>query len=283
MKSRRLFKDKKSLIISIVVFLVVAIGVTAICIILHNNKLYTDANNEQAKADDMRDMLVYGKQDGVIVINPPDKNNMDSESEDSNMIERVNFDRLSKFDKVVSDDVFGWIYVPGTTIDYIVMQGTRQDSYKYLWRNPDGFKSKTGSLFVRYMADDDVKDAHTVIYGHRLKDHSLYFGALFEYKDPRYACDHNYAYLYKKDSVIKYELCSIHQGMDKDAVYFYPYELGSEEYEWMVDSIEDTMTFHLKDFDKRKEMLVLSTCSGARTGQPYRMYLVFEKMEEKAY
>ena len=241
-----------------------------------------DANNEQAKADDMRDMLVYGKQDGTIVINPPGEKKTDSETEDTNMVERVNFDRLSKFDKVVPDDVFGWIYVPGTTIDYIVMKGTSQDSYKYLWRNPDGLKSKTGSLFVRYMTDDD-NDAHTVIYGHRLKDHSLYFGALFEYKDPHYACDHNYAYLYKKDSVIKYELCSVHQGMDKDAVYFYPYELGSEEYEWMIDSIEDTMTFHLRDFDKSKEMLVLSTCSCARTGQPYRMYLVFEKIEEKEY
>ena len=199
---------------------------------------------------------------------------------DNNMYDRIDF---SKMKNVSGENVYGWLYVPGTNIDYVVMMGEQNDPYKYLWKDPNGNDSNTGSLFVRYTAPNEDRDDHVIVYGHRLKDHNLYFGGLLNYHDLGYAKSHNTAYLYTKNKAYKYTLCSVHDGVENDPIYYYPYQKGTPEYEWMLSECRNSETHHIKDFNTSKDMLVLSTCSGSRSGQPQRLYLIFEKSEETAY
>ena len=70
-------------------------------------------------------------------------------------------------------DAIGWIKVPGTRIDYIIMQG--EDNNQYLKTTPDGIYNKHGSIFADYRTNEVYYDnRHIVLYGHNMSDGSMF-------------------------------------------------------------------------------------------------------------
>lgn len=195
---------------------------------------------------------------------------------DELLYERVDFENL---ENVILEEVDGWLFIPGTNVDYVVMHGNEEEPYKYLWKDPHGNKSSTGSLFIKYEADAEEKDDHRLIYGHRLKDHSLYFGALLNYRDEAYAREHAVAYYYGRNRVTRYNLYSVNEGLETDAVYLYPYTISTPDYQWLIDDINKYTTIKVSEteYNPARRMMVLSTCSGDMGGMPNRLYLVFEE------
>ena len=79
----------------------------------------------------------------------------------------------------MNQDTVGWLTVPGTAIDYPVMQ-TPQEADYYLKRNFYKEKSSHGCIYV-YEACDAIKPSDNLtIYGHNMKDGSM-FAPLKEY------------------------------------------------------------------------------------------------------
>lgn len=193
---------------------------------------------------------------------------------DSNLCERIDFDKLSGL--IEGEDIAGWLYLPGTQIDYVVMKGTEEEPSKYLWKDPYGDKSSTGSLFM--YGDLSDEDDHRVIYGHRLKDHDLYFGPLLAFRDADYAKDKQFLYFYDKNKVTRYRLFSVNEGQYDDMVYYYPYLRYEDDYQALIDNITDTASYTMEaEFNPGDRMLVLSTCRGNGGGRPERLYLVFRE------
>ncbi|MDY0410504.1 class B sortase [Virgibacillus soli] len=70
-------------------------------------------------------------------------------------------------------DVVGWITIEGTQVDYPILQAPNNETY--LTRNYYGKESRAGSIFLDYRNDvDTANDQNTVIYGHRMKDGSMF-------------------------------------------------------------------------------------------------------------
>ena len=63
-------------------------------------------------------------------------------------------------------DVIGWISIPGTVIDYPIVQTDNNDYY--LDHSITGTYLKSGSIFVDYRNESDWSDKNTIIYGHNL-------------------------------------------------------------------------------------------------------------------
>lgn len=187
------------------------------------------------------------------------------------MRERIDFGKLH--DLIASDDVWGWIVMPDTPIDYIVMQGDEEDQSRYLWKDAYGDDSRTGSLYVH--ADSSGVDDHTVIYGHRLKDHDLYFGPLLNFRDGSFADSHKDVYTYDRGRVTHWELAYACEGQYDDAVYYYPYTRNTDEWDALASELSDKSFWRGTDFHEDDHMLVLSTCSGPGAGRPERLYLVY--------
>ena len=182
-----------------------------------------------------------------------------------------------------SEDIAGWLYVPGTHIDYIVMRGTADNDLKYLWQDPYGHASKTGSLFIRY-GGDDGSDDHMVIYGHRLKNHKLYFGELLDYRNEAFAREHDKAYFYTKDgTVTEYYLRTVNEGLETDMIYSYPFKVNTSGYDMLIEDLGKTQVHCIEEIDNDREMLVLSTCSGDHSNMPDRLYLIFQKERVEQY
>lgn len=80
-------------------------------------------------------------------------------------------------------DLAGWLSIEGMKIDYPVMQ-CEDDEY-YLHRDFYGNEDKYGCLYVRERADVNTPGTNFVIYGHNMRDGSM-FGDLDLYKDEEF-------------------------------------------------------------------------------------------------
>ena len=74
--------------------------------------------------------------------------------------------------KKVNPDVQGWLYQKGTVINYPVVQGTDNDTY--LQTRFDKQWSGGGTLFVDCRMEKDFKGFNSIIYGHHMKDGSMF-------------------------------------------------------------------------------------------------------------
>lgn len=71
--------------------------------------------------------------------------------------------------KEENSDVYAWIYVPGTNVDYPVLQHPTDDAY-YLEHNMDGSKGLPGCIYSESVNTKDFTDPNTVLYGHNMKN-----------------------------------------------------------------------------------------------------------------
>lgn len=100
----------------------------------------------------------------------------------------VDFERLQEENK----DIIAWLYCPDTEINYPVVQS--KDNEYYLRRLLDGTWNIAGTLFMDYRNAADCSDLHTIIYGHNMKNNTM-FGSLPKYSKQEYYEEHSVLYL----------------------------------------------------------------------------------------
>lgn len=101
-------------------------------------------------------------------------------------------------------DVYAWIRIPGTKVDYPIVQREGDNGY-YLNHTIDGKKKTEGSIYTEDYNGKDFEDANTIIYGHNMKNGSM-FKTLHKYKDKQFLLDNSELYIYQKDRVLKYKI-----------------------------------------------------------------------------
>ena len=94
-------------------------------------------------------------------------------------------------------DVYAWIRIPGTKIDYPVVQGD-EDGY-YLSHDIDKESNIYGAIYTEKVNGKDFSSPNTVLYGHHMKDGSMFQG-LHRFQEESYLKEHNQVYLYLPDN-----------------------------------------------------------------------------------
>lgn len=74
--------------------------------------------------------------------------------------------------KSVNSDVVAWVYMPGTRINYPVVQG--KDNEEYLWTDFNLQSSRNGSVFLDSANNAAFTDMNNVLYGHHMNDGSMF-------------------------------------------------------------------------------------------------------------
>lgn len=90
--------------------------------------------------------------------------------------EEIGFDQL----RAINPDVFGWITVFGTHIDYPLLQG--EDNQKYVYTNARGEPAMSGAIFLDFRNDQNLTDFNNIIYGHDMTRNAM-FGELARFED----------------------------------------------------------------------------------------------------
>lgn len=160
-------------------------------------------------------------------------------------------------------DIIGWLSLPDTAINYPVTQ-TDNNEY-YLHHLYDGTYNKVGCLFADYENQADFSDRNTIIYGHNMRDGSM-FAALNEYGGQGYYDGHPQMYLVTPDGGYVMEVFSAFEAK--------PAESGSDTSPWRLNWKDDgAYTTWLSEMAGRSvietdvtvtssdKVLTLSTCT----------------------
>jgi len=104
----------------------------------------------------------------------------------------IDFDGL----RALNPEIIAWITVDGTDIDYPVVKGADNDFY--LTHSATGQGNKAGAIFLDHGNASDFSDQNTIIYGHNMKDGSMFAG-LHKYEQQAFLDSHPYVRIYTPD------------------------------------------------------------------------------------
>ncbi len=171
----------------------------------------------------------------------------------------VDFDKLME----INSDTIGWIrfYPEPKIINYPVVQGTDND--RYLHKTFSASDNTLGAIFVDVNCSKDFSDKNTIIYGHRMKDGSM-FRKLIDYEEKSFWEENPYFYIYTPDGKeITYKIYSA--GVVKSTSNNYKLSFGSdEEFMSFVDYTKSTSNYDTGvEVKEDSQIVTLSTCTAA--------------------
>ena len=265
---------------TIICFIVIALLFIAalICGIIYFKymKPYYDA---QEMYVNIKEQVVLELPTEPAIVEPDDDTEPDTELQSRDDVSPIDFVALSNMS---NGEVFGWLNVPGTVIDYPVMQEQTVGEYQYLWTGIDGRWNGCGSLFVPAKVGN-VKDAHTLIFGHQMATKTMFGSLRANFYSYDAAMNNPTAYLYKKDHAERYDIALAATVDMHDDVYQTPYTRNSKDYADMIAHLRDIANYTTNvRLDESRELLVLSTCR-AEVSDSARFIAVFVKTTEWHY
>lgn len=154
-------------------------------------------------------------------------------------------------------DVVGWLYCEDTPINLPLVQGENNDYY--LHRMLDGNWNSAGTLFLDYRNAGDFSDGNTVIYGHNMKDKSM-FAVLPNYQQQSFYDEHPVMWLLTPETYYKMELVA--GFVTSAASRLYSFGLPEEEQFQLVEEYLGRSGFQpAVSVEPGDRFVTLSTCS----------------------
>lgn len=170
----------------------------------------------------------------------------------------VDFDKL----KSVNEDVVGWIYVDALPdISYPIVKG--KDNQTYLHQTYEKNYNFAGTIFVDYENSGDFSDCNTLVYGHNMKNGSM-FGHLKKFRedDKLYKQD-KYFWILTPERNYRYEIITAYTtGVNSDTYTLF--KGPGEEFEKYLETIKAYSEIQTDDTDLtiKDRIVTLSTCTG---------------------
>lgn len=170
----------------------------------------------------------------------------------------VDFDKL----KSVNEDVVGWIYVDALPdISYPIVKG--KDNQTYLHQTYEKNYNFAGTIFVDYENSGDFSDCNTLVYGHNMKNGSM-FGHLKKFRedDKLYKQD-KYFWILTPERNYRYEIITAYTtGVNSDTYTLF--KGPGEEFEKYLETIKGYSEIQTDDTDLtiKDKIVTLSTCTG---------------------
>lgn len=171
-------------------------------------------------------------------------------------------------------DVWGWIDVPGTDVDYVVVQGETNNDY--LYTDYDGKYTRYGSVFADYRNSGTILDnRNTILYGHNMNTANIMFAPLLKFvTDEKAFRNQTISIIMPDKQLYTYELFSVY---DTYAWYNYiqtDFE-SDEEFLDFCERCREKSIFKKKiEFTKDSKLLTLSTCTVRHDGMRWAFHAV---------
>lgn len=171
----------------------------------------------------------------------------------------ISFEQL----KEINADIYAWIYIPDTKVDYPVLQSADNDEY-YLMHNLDGSYGYPGCIFSQMLNERDFRDNNTILYGHNMKDGTM-FRTLHYYQNEEFFYNNPYIYIYTENGVLVYQIFAAYNAGDEHILNTYDLitETGYASY---IEKIELNARLggYIRDdilLSTDRRMITLSTCT----------------------
>lgn len=164
----------------------------------------------------------------------------------------------------INEDVIGWIYMEDTVVNYPILQGT--NNFYYLDKTYYKKYLASGSIYLDSSNDRNFSDAHSIIYGHNMKNHTM-FGDMDFFLKEEYLKEHPYVDIILIDGTwLRYEICSMYRAHVDDGTFLAPLNKASNFQPFMelITSKNvhgDSKQLELPEVHAGDKVLTLSTCT----------------------
>jgi len=155
-------------------------------------------------------------------------------------------------------DIVAYIYIEGTNINNVVLQG--QDNGFYLYRDMFRNPNVNGALFMDYRNTPNFDDPNTVIYGHNMRNGTM-FHDLRYFTSQEFAEQHSHINVITDDRVLIYEIFSVFTTR-VDFDYIQVHFDSQDEFADLLNEIHRRRFFNMAATATAEDnILVLSTCT----------------------
>ena len=187
------------------------------------------------------------------------------------LLEHIEFDPNAMLPELreiyaLNPDLIGWIVIPGTVVDYPVVQ--TENSEFYLEHDFYGNANINGQIILDPLCDPYTPSYNLIISGHHMKNGSM-FGDLPDYRTQSYWEQHKFlefdSLMFRKQYVIFAAFYSADYDEDEEGFRYNAdirYALEAEK--WLAEIRENQLYDTEIDVEFGDEFLTLTTCNRAR-------------------
>lgn len=173
----------------------------------------------------------------------------------------IDFEQL----QAVNPEIYAWIRIPDTNVDYPIAQHEGEDQSYYLYYTVYGEKETAASIYTESINSRDFSNPNTVIYGHNMKNGSM-FHDLRYYADQDYFDEHSVIYIYLPDRILTYEVAASYEYDDRHLLYAFDFS-DKEVFAEYLDNVMHPRSMYARvnenvELTAEDRIITLSTCVG---------------------
>lgn len=172
---------------------------------------------------------------------------------------QVDFKGLQK----LNPDVYAWITIPGTCVDYPILQSA-EDNF-YLRKDIYGVDGLYGSIYSNGSVNStDFTDFNTILYGHNREDNVM-FASLHRFDEKDFFEKTDRIFVYTPSETLEYRIyaCVKHNDYYLPFLYDFSTNAGRMQYISMLQNLEESPVNHLREgmeVGVEDKLITLSTC-----------------------
>ena len=241
--------SKKGVVISIVVFVLVL----ALCV---GGYFGYNAYNDWRMAEEAKAAAQLAAQE-VATVEAEEK----GEPVQDTVENPIDFATLQE----ENPDIYAWITIPGTNVDYPILQSTLDDNY-YLRRDETGNYAEFGALFTQSCNALDFSDPVTVVYGHYATEDG-YFATLHYFENEEFFDSYQTMYVYTPTHCYTYQVIAAYQYDDRHIMNSYDFSRESVRLSYFESVLNpESVLSNVREgveLNADSKILQLSTCMSA--------------------
>ena len=185
--------------------------------------------------------------------------------EESEVVEEEKADLPIDFEGLweINPEIYAWIRVPDTNIDYPVLQHLEDNQSYYLTRDIYGNSNQAGSIYTEYYNSRDFQEPNTVLYGHNMKNGSMFHNVRY-FADREYFDEHEELYIYLPDKIMKYQIIACYEYDDRHLLGSFDFH-DEEVYAQYLEEIMNPRSMYAMiregvELTTEDKLVTLSTC-----------------------
>lgn len=165
--------------------------------------------------------------------------------------------------QAINPEIYAWIEVPGTKINYPILQHEGEDQSFYLTRDMYGERSQAGSIYTEDYNNKDFQDYHTVLYGHNMKNGSMFHNVRY-FAEREFFDEHHELFIYMPGKILRYEIITCYEYDDRHLLSLFDYD-DKEGFAEYIEKIMNprsmyTMVREGQEVTTEDKLVTLSTC-----------------------
>ena len=171
----------------------------------------------------------------------------------------INFDELQD----INSDLYAWIKIPNTVIDYPVAQSSNEDDNYYLHHNYMGNYEFAGTIYSQRHNSKYFVERMTVLYGHNMLDGSM-FASLHDFSDPEFFEENDTMYIYIPGHILTYKIFAAYDYDDRHIMNSFDFYKDDVYEQYLKDCLNphsaNAIVREGVELDLDSRLVTLSTC-----------------------